>query len=58
VARRARRRAHQRQVDHAFNRYQDNRWGMFGFLEFEDDPEVLPALLAAPRAGCAPAGAT
>ena len=35
------------QIDHAFNDYQDNRWGMFGFLEFEDDPEVLPALLAA-----------
>ena len=26
------------QVDHAFNAHQDNRWGMFGFLEFEDDP--------------------
>jgi GNAT superfamily N-acetyltransferase len=35
------------QIDHAFNAYQDNRWGMFGFLELEDDPEVLPALLAA-----------
>ena len=22
------------QVDHAFNAHQDNRWGMFGFLEF------------------------
>ena len=25
----------------------DDRWGMFGFLELEDDPEVLAALLAA-----------
>jgi GNAT superfamily N-acetyltransferase len=35
------------QYDQAFNDYHDNRWGMFGFLEMEDDPEVLPALLAA-----------
>jgi GNAT superfamily N-acetyltransferase len=34
------------QVDRAFNHYHDARWGMFGFLEFEDDPEVLDALLA------------
>ncbi|HEV2724156.1 MAG TPA: hypothetical protein VGV10_05945 [Thermoleophilaceae bacterium] len=33
------------QIDHAFNRYHGNRWGMFGFLESEDDDEVLPALL-------------
>jgi hypothetical protein len=44
--------------DEAFNAYHDNRWGMFGFLEIEDDPEVLPALLDAARRGCAPAGAT
>jgi GNAT superfamily N-acetyltransferase len=31
--------------DNAFNRFHGNRWGMFGFLELEDDPEVLPALL-------------
>jgi GNAT superfamily N-acetyltransferase len=31
--------------DEAFNAYHDNRWGMFGFLEMEDDPEVLPELL-------------
>jgi GNAT superfamily N-acetyltransferase len=31
--------------DNAFNRFHDNRWGMFGFLELEDDPDVLPALL-------------
>jgi GNAT superfamily N-acetyltransferase len=33
------------QVDSAFREYHDNRWGMFGFLEFEDDQEVLEALL-------------
>ena len=35
------------QIDHAFNEFHGNRWGMFGFLEFEDDQEVLDALLAA-----------
>jgi GNAT superfamily N-acetyltransferase len=35
------------QVDHAFNDYHDSRWGMFGFLELEEDPEALEALLAA-----------
>src|SRR5579859_591677 len=33
------------QVDHAFNDHHQTRWGMFGFLEFEDDQEVLAALL-------------
>jgi GNAT superfamily N-acetyltransferase len=33
--------------DDAFNVQHSNRWGMFGFLELEDDPEVLPALLGA-----------
>jgi GNAT superfamily N-acetyltransferase len=33
------------QIDHAFNEFHGNRWGMFGFLELEDDPEVLSALL-------------
>lgn len=32
-------------INHAFNDYQQKRWGWFGFLEFEDDPEVLQALL-------------
>ena len=27
--------------------FHGNRWGMFGFLEFEDDPDVVPALLEA-----------
>ena len=35
------------QIDHAFNDYQQNDWGMFGFIEMEDDPEVAPALLDA-----------
>ena len=34
-------------VDHAFNAHQDNRWGMFGFFESEEDPEAAGALLAA-----------
>jgi GNAT superfamily N-acetyltransferase len=38
------------QVDHAFNAYHASRTGMFGFLELEDDPEVLPALLDAASA--------
>jgi len=35
------------QYDEAFNAFHSNRWGMFGFLELEEDPEVLPALLEA-----------
>ena len=35
------------QVDRAFNEFHGSRWGMFGFLEFEDDQEVLDALLGA-----------
>ena len=34
-------------VDHALNRQQGNDWGLFGFLELEDDPEVATALLDA-----------
>ncbi|HEX8123635.1 MAG TPA: hypothetical protein VF549_20460 [Solirubrobacteraceae bacterium] len=37
------------QVDHAFNAYHGNHWGMFGFLELEDDAEVMQALLDAAR---------
>ena len=33
------------QIDHAYNAYHSSRWGMFGFLEFEDDQEVLESLL-------------
>jgi GNAT superfamily N-acetyltransferase len=35
------------QVDRAFNDFHDSRWGMFGFLELEEDGEVLAALLEA-----------
>jgi GNAT superfamily N-acetyltransferase len=35
------------QIDHAFNEFHDSKWGMFGFLEFEEDQEVLDALLSA-----------
>ena len=35
------------QVDEAWNAHHSDRAGMFGFLEMEDDPEILPALLAA-----------
>jgi GNAT superfamily N-acetyltransferase len=35
------------QVDHAFNAHHANAWGMFGFLEIEDDAAVLGALLDA-----------
>ena len=35
------------QVDHAFNSFHGNAWGMFGFLEFEDDVEILHALVGA-----------
>jgi hypothetical protein len=36
--------------DDAFNAFHGNRWGMFGFLELEDQPDVLPALLDAAEA--------
>jgi GNAT superfamily N-acetyltransferase len=35
------------QYDDNFNAFHDNRWGMFGFLELEDAPDILPALLEA-----------
>ncbi|MGO9489394.1 MAG: hypothetical protein ACLQBB_10250, partial [Solirubrobacteraceae bacterium] len=35
------------QINHAFNDQQGKRWGWFGFLELEDDPEVAQALLSA-----------
>jgi GNAT superfamily N-acetyltransferase len=35
------------QIDHAFNEYHQSRWGMFGFLDMEDDAEVAKALLDA-----------
>ena len=38
------------QYDDNFNAFHGNRWGMFGFLELEDDPEILPPLLEAAEA--------
>ncbi|UGS37985.1 hypothetical protein [Capillimicrobium parvum] len=35
------------QINHPFNEVHDNAWGMFGFLEMEDDPEATRALLDA-----------
>jgi GNAT superfamily N-acetyltransferase len=35
------------QYDRNFNVFHGNRWGFFGFLEFEDDQQVLDALLDA-----------
>ena len=35
------------QIDSAFNEFHGNRWGMFGFLEFDDDPAILGGLLEA-----------
>jgi GNAT superfamily N-acetyltransferase len=34
-------------VNRAFNEHRGSRWGWFGFLEFERDPEALRALLDA-----------
>ncbi|HET9676987.1 MAG TPA: hypothetical protein VFP21_05735 [Solirubrobacterales bacterium] len=38
------------QIDRAFNEFHKSRWGMFGFLELEDDAEVMRALLDAAAA--------
>ena len=37
-------------VNHPFNEHHGRNWGWFGFLEFEQDPEVLSALLDAAAA--------
>ncbi len=37
-------------VNHAFNEHHGRSWGWFGFLEFEQDPEILAALLDAAAA--------
>jgi GNAT superfamily N-acetyltransferase len=44
------------QIDRAFNEFHDNRWGMFGFLEFEEDQRVLDALLQAAADWCSARG--
>jgi GNAT superfamily N-acetyltransferase len=35
------------QINHAYNDFHNTRWGWFGFLELEDDLEVLQGLLTA-----------
>jgi GNAT superfamily N-acetyltransferase len=37
-------------VDRNLNEFQDNRWGLFGFFECEDDPEAARALVDAAQA--------
>jgi GNAT superfamily N-acetyltransferase len=44
------------QIDHAFNEFHGNTWGMFGFVEVEQDQEVLDGLLAAAGAWLAGRG--
>ena len=44
------------QVDYDFNQYHATRWGMFGFLEFEDDLELVEALLDTAERWCAAQG--
>jgi GNAT superfamily N-acetyltransferase len=34
-------------IDHSFNEFQDNTWGLFGFFECEDSKETAHALLGA-----------
>jgi hypothetical protein len=38
------------QIDRNFNAFHHNSWGMFGFLELEEDPEAMRALLDAASA--------
>ena len=38
------------QVDRHLNEFQDNRWGLFGFFECEDDAQAASGLLAAAEA--------
>jgi GNAT superfamily N-acetyltransferase len=44
------------QIDFAYNQFHNTRTGMFGFIEFEDDPEILRAMLAAAEAWLAARG--
>jgi GNAT superfamily N-acetyltransferase len=38
------------QVDQRFNEFQKNDWGLWGFFESEDDPEIANALLSSAEA--------
>ena len=46
------------QVDDNFQRFQENRWGWFGFFECEEDPEAARRCSTAPSSGCAGRAAT
>ncbi len=46
------------QIDFAFNQFHGSRWAMFGFLDFEDDQEIVDALLAVAEEWCRSRGAT
>ncbi len=47
------------QVDQRFNEFQHNDWGLWGFFESEDDPEIAQrAARRPPRRGCASAAGT
>jgi GNAT superfamily N-acetyltransferase len=37
-------------IDRRFNEFQKNDWGLFGFFESEDDPEIAHALLSTAEA--------
>ena len=45
-------------IDDAYNDFHGTRVGMFGFIEFEDDPEVLDALLGVAEQWLRARGAT
>jgi len=45
-------------IDHALNRHQDNRWGLFGFLELVDDPRSARLCSRRRRPGFAREAAT
>jgi hypothetical protein len=38
------------QIDRTYNATHESKQGWFGFIEFEDDPEIVPAMLAAAKA--------
>lgn len=43
-------------IDRSFDAHHGSRWGMFGFIEFEEDPGILPAMLSAIRSWLAQRG--
>ena len=43
-------------IDRTFNEFQGNDWGLFGFFEAENDPEVADALLSTAQSWLAERG--